>query len=93
LKMMTTWSAWAVLRDDHLGSLEPGKLADFIVLDKDFFAVPEDEIGKIYPLMTVIGGKIMMLREGFAKELGRDAIGPQKDWNAPQPQFGGGGGL
>jgi predicted amidohydrolase YtcJ len=77
LKMMTNWSAWAVLREDKIGSLEPGKLADYIVLNADYFAVPEEEIGKIYPLMTVMGGKIMMLKEEFAKELGRNPIGPQ----------------
>ena len=89
LKMMTTWASWAVLRDDKQGSLEPGKFADYIVLNSDFFAVPEDQIGKIYPLMTVIGGKIMMLREEFAKELGRSPIGPQVDWSHP-PSFSGG---
>jgi predicted amidohydrolase YtcJ len=77
LKMMTTWSAWAVLREDKLGSLEPGKFADYIVLNADFFTVPEDDIGKIYPLMTVMGGKIVMLKEEFAKELGRSPVGPQ----------------
>jgi predicted amidohydrolase YtcJ len=77
LKMMTSWSAWVVLRDNVLGSLEPGKFADYIVLNKDYFAVPEDEIGTIYPLMTVMGNQIMMLREEFAKELGRTPIGPQ----------------
>ena len=92
LKMMTSWSAWAMLREDVLGSLEPGKFADYIVLSNDFFTVPEDEIGKIYPLMTVLGGKIMMLREEFARELGRSPVGPQIDWNAPQ-QGGGSGNL
>jgi predicted amidohydrolase YtcJ len=91
LKMMTSWSAWAVLRENKLGSLEPGKFADYMVLNKDYFAVPENEIGTIYPLMTVMGGKIMMLRAEFASDLGRSPIGPQRDWNAPQPVFGGGG--
>jgi len=77
LKMFTTWAAWAVLREDRLGSLQPGKFADYMVLNADYFSVPEDQIGKIYPLMTVMGGKIMMLKEEFAKELGRSAIGPQ----------------
>ena len=92
LKMMTSWSAWAMLREDELGSLEPSKFADYIVLSNDFFTVPEDEIGRIYPLMTVMGGKIMMLREEFARELGRSPVGPQIDWNAPQ-QGGGSGNL
>jgi predicted amidohydrolase YtcJ len=77
LKMFTNWSAWAVLREDKLGSLEPGKLADYIVLSADYFTVPEDQIGTIYPLMTAMGGKIMMLKEEFARELGRDPVGPQ----------------
>ncbi|MBI4479886.1 MAG: amidohydrolase family protein [Acidobacteria bacterium] len=77
LKMMTSWSAWALLKEGKLGSLEPGKLADYIVLNKDYFTVPEDEIRTIYPLMTVLGGKIKMLKEDFAKELGRSPIGPQ----------------
>jgi len=93
LKMFTSFSAWALLREDKLGSLEPGKFADYMVLSKDYFAVPEDQIKTIYPLMTVLGGKIMMLREEFAKELGRSAIGPQRDWNAPPQAFGGGGGF
>ncbi|MBI3934643.1 MAG: amidohydrolase family protein, partial [Acidobacteria bacterium] len=77
LKMMTNWSAWALLREDRLGSLQPGKLADYIVLNKDYFTVPEDEIRTILPLMTVLAGKTMMLKEEFAKELGRNPIGPQ----------------
>ena len=78
-----------MFREDKQGVLKPGAFADYIVLNNDFFSVPEDQIGKIYPLMTVIGGKTMMLREEFAKELGRDKIGPQVDWSKP-PSFGGG---
>jgi predicted amidohydrolase YtcJ len=94
LKMFTSWSAWSIFREDKLGSLEPGKFADYMVLNKDYFAVPVDEIKTIYPLMTVLQGKILMLREEFAKDLGRSPIGPQRDWNAPQGGgFGGGGGF
>jgi hypothetical protein len=65
-----------------------------MVLNKDYFAVPVDEIKTIYPLMTVLQGKILMLREEFAKDLGRSPIGPQRDWNAPEGGgFGGGGGF
>jgi predicted amidohydrolase YtcJ len=94
LKMFTSWSAWSIFREDKLGSLEPGKFADYMVLNKDYFAVPVDEIKTIYPLMTVLQGKILMLREEFAKDLGRSPIGPQRDWNAPEGGgFGGGGGF
>ncbi|MBI3934273.1 MAG: amidohydrolase family protein [Acidobacteria bacterium] len=89
LKMFTTWAAWSVFREDKLGSLQPGMFADYIVLNNDYFTVPEDQIGKIYPLMTVMGGKIMMLREEFAKELGRTPIGPQLQ----DPTGGGVGGA
>ncbi|MBI3934274.1 MAG: amidohydrolase family protein [Acidobacteria bacterium] len=92
LKMMTTWAAWTVFREDKQGTLKPGVFADYIVLNNDFFTVPENQIEKIYPLMTVIGGKTRMLREEFAKELGRSPVGPQVDWNKP-PSFSGGDAL
>jgi len=40
-----------------LGSLEPDKLADYIVIDKDYFTIPESEIKNIKTLMTVVGGQ------------------------------------
>ena len=57
LKAYTNWAAEYVLRDQDLGSLEMGKLADFIVIDKDYFTVPEKEIDRIQTLLTVVGGK------------------------------------
>src|SRR6267378_4273617 len=41
------------------GSLEPGKLADFILLDRDLFRIEPSEIGKTEVLITVVGGKIV----------------------------------
>ena len=38
------------------GSIEVGKLADLIVLDKDYFSIPVKEIGTITPLLTMVGG-------------------------------------
>jgi predicted amidohydrolase YtcJ len=35
----------------------PGKLADFVVLSADFMTVPEDEILKLHPLATYVGGR------------------------------------
>lgn len=77
LKMMTSNAAYYLLKEKELGTLEPGKLADFVVLSKDYFTVPEQEIATIYPLMTVVGGKTVVLREELARELGIPAVGPQ----------------
>ncbi|MCZ6753012.1 MAG: amidohydrolase family protein [Acidobacteria bacterium] len=82
LKMMTSWPARFVLKEDLLGSLEPGKFADFLVLNGDYFAGPPEAIAKIYPLMTVVGGKILVLQEEFARELGRNPAGPQIDFSS-----------
>ena len=80
LKMMTTWAARFVMKEDLLGSLDPGKLADFLVLSGDYFAGPPEAIAKIYPVMTVVGGKIAVLKEEFARELGRAPVGPQVEF-------------
>ncbi|MCA9004468.1 MAG: amidohydrolase family protein, partial [Planctomycetaceae bacterium] len=41
------------------GSLEPGKLADLVVLDRDYLTCPEEEIRQIKPVLTVLDGKIV----------------------------------
>jgi predicted amidohydrolase YtcJ len=80
MKMSTIWPAEYVLREKQLGSLEAGKLADLIVLNKDYFTIPEAEIPSVFPLMTVVGGKIEVLRAEYATELGRQPIGPQLEF-------------
>jgi predicted amidohydrolase YtcJ len=86
MKMMTTWQAQFFQKESELGWLAPGKLADFVVLNKDYFTVPEEEIASTYPEMTVVGGKTIFLRDSYAKQLGRDkGIGPQiKFVNVPK---------
>ena len=76
LKALTIWGAYYVLREDRLGSLEPGKLADFVVLDRDVFSVPRDDIIKTKVLMTVIGGKTVHLLPDLASDLGMAVVGP-----------------
>ena len=45
--------------DKDIGSLVPGKLADLVVLDRDYMTVPLDDILNIKPVMTMTGGKIV----------------------------------
>ena len=77
MKMMTSWPARYVMKEDVLGTLERGKFADILVLSGDFFTTPEDKLPDIVSVMTVVGGRTIVLREEFARELGRSPVGPQ----------------
>ncbi|MBI4443557.1 MAG: amidohydrolase family protein [Acidobacteria bacterium] len=63
LKTVTLMGAQVMLRENKLGSLDVGKLADLVVLDRDYFSVPVNEIGRISPAMTMVGGKIIYRAE------------------------------
>jgi predicted amidohydrolase YtcJ len=58
LRMKTVWAAAFTGDERKLGSLEPGKLADLVVLDGDYLAVPEDRIAELPVALTIVGGKI-----------------------------------
>ena len=75
LKAITTWGAYYLLKEDVLGSLEPGKFADFVVLDRDYLTVPEEDIPNLQVLMTVVGGKPVHLTPGFGSEIGMTPVG------------------
>lgn len=70
LLMATRWGAEYVLREKELGSIEPGKWADLIVIDRDYLAIPVEEISKIQILMTVVGGRPVHAQPAFASEIG-----------------------
>jgi predicted amidohydrolase YtcJ len=55
----TIGAAHACSLDATTGSIEPGKLADLAVLDRDYFAVPDAEIKKIRSVLTIVDGKIV----------------------------------
>ncbi|HXF66338.1 MAG TPA: amidohydrolase [Burkholderiales bacterium] len=56
-------NAYIIFQESNLGSIQRGKYADLVVLDRDYFAIPEDEIKDIKPLMTMVGGKIVYERK------------------------------
>jgi predicted amidohydrolase YtcJ len=59
LKMWTWNGAWLMFAEKDRGSIEPGKLADLVVISKDYAKCPEDEIKDVEALLTVVGGKVV----------------------------------
>ena len=87
LKTGTIWGSYYVLKEDVLGSLEPGKFADFLVLDRDYLTIPEEQIEEIRILMTAVGGKIVHLVPSLAKELGMQPTGAQVELGGPAAKY------
>jgi predicted amidohydrolase YtcJ len=59
VRAFTRDAAYAGFDEDRLGTLEPGKCADFVVLDRDIFTCPAEEIAATRVLMTVLGGEVV----------------------------------
>jgi predicted amidohydrolase YtcJ len=63
LRMATVNNAYLMFKEKKVGSIEPGRLADFVILSADFMNVQEDEIASILPLATYVGGKKVFARQ------------------------------
>lgn len=96
LRIATQNGANYVLKGDKLGSIEPGKFADLVVIDRDYMTVPEDDISEIRPVLTLLGGKFIFLRTDFANEYNLKPAGAiistYEELDARAPGGGGGGG-
>ena len=68
LKMITRWAAEYVLKPDKLGSIETGKLADLVVLDRDYMTIPAEELSEMQTQMTVFNGEVIFVHPQFAQE-------------------------
>jgi predicted amidohydrolase YtcJ len=55
----TRKNAFFVFQENNLGSLQPGKQADLLVLDRDYLTIPADQIKDIKPVMTMVGGRVV----------------------------------
>jgi predicted amidohydrolase YtcJ len=55
----TRHNAFFVFQEDNLGAIQQGKLADLVVLDRDYLSVPADQIKNIKPVMTMVGGRVV----------------------------------
>ena len=62
LRLYTSAAARYTFEEGRKGTLEPGKLADLVVLSADYVAVPEDQIKDIKADVTIVGGKIVFQR-------------------------------
>lgn len=66
LRSYTCWAAFGEFNEDLKGTLEVGKLADFVVLDRDYMTCPEEDIKDIQALLTVSGGEVVYTRDTSA---------------------------
>jgi predicted amidohydrolase YtcJ len=55
----TRSNAYLFFRENDLGSIEPGRYADIVVIDKDYLTIPADQIKDIKPVMTIVGGRVV----------------------------------
>jgi predicted amidohydrolase YtcJ len=65
LRAITLNSSYELHQDQSTGSLEVGKLADLIVLDRNFFDIPAEQIADIKVLQTVVGGQVVYQSDGL----------------------------
>ncbi|NUU36938.1 amidohydrolase [Pseudomonas sp. C2B4] len=69
LRTITLNAAEQLKLETVVGSVEVGKFADLIVLDKNFMQVPEEELGRNQVLMTMVGGKVVWAKAPFVGQV------------------------
>ncbi len=57
--LYTSEAGYFSFDEDNMGTIEPGRYADFVVLDRDITAIPPDEITDARVLMTILGGRVV----------------------------------
>ena len=79
LYTFTKWGARRSNEEDMIGTIEPGKYADLVVLGGDFLTVPEDRLCEDLPvMMTVVGGKIVYQTDERIENCGAQrGVGPE----------------
>jgi predicted amidohydrolase YtcJ len=66
LRLYTMGSAWLDFDEERLGSIEPGKLADLVVLSADYLTVPDEELRRLESVLTIVGGRPVYAAAEFA---------------------------
>jgi predicted amidohydrolase YtcJ len=62
IRLYTAAPAYGEWQEEHKGTLRPGMLADLVVWDRDLLTIPEVEILRAAPAMTVVGGRVVFRR-------------------------------
>jgi predicted amidohydrolase YtcJ len=87
LRLWTEANTWFSSEHGKKGAVKSGQLADLAVLSKDYFAVPEAEIGDITSVLTLLGGRVVWGAGDFG-EFAPSLPPPMPDWS-PVRHFGG----
>ena len=59
IRLFTRENAWHLNMEDQLGSIETGKFADLLVLSDDYTKVTDEQLKRMLPLLTLVGGKVV----------------------------------
>lgn len=87
LRLYTAGGAWISSEENRKGTLEVGKLADFVFLSADYFNVPVDAIKDLESVMTMVGGKVVYGAGPYSR-LAPPAPPIHQDW-LPVNAYGG----
>ena len=87
LKLVTVGSTWFEDQEGEMGKIIPGHFADFVLLDKDYFTIPDEEIKTISSLLTVVDGRVVFGVEEY-NDLSPKLPETLPEWS-PVKYFGG----
>ncbi|MGC4053485.1 MAG: amidohydrolase [Paludibaculum sp.] len=87
LRLYTEGSSWFSNEESEKGSIEPGKLADAVLLTADYFSIPEEEIRGLESVLTMVGGKVVYAAQEF-RHLDTPSLPVSPDWS-PVKLYGG----
>jgi predicted amidohydrolase YtcJ len=59
LSLYTSRNGWFLREEEQIGSIEEGKLADLVVLNGDYFSVPNEDLKLIRSVLTVVDGEVV----------------------------------
>jgi predicted amidohydrolase YtcJ len=87
LRLFTAGGAWISSEEAKKGTLEPGKLADVVILNADYFSIPVDEVKDLESVLTMVGGKVVYAAAPYA-QLDAPSLPSLPEW-LPVRHYGG----